>query len=399
MKRLDEFNRKEKGLSTGSRRHMMRAFQLLGLNVPKAFEEMAKEDLQNFFEKIKPNYLPSTLRMFKVNIKRGYRWIEYERTNKDRAEKDKVDISDVEFPYCVKWVKFRTDLTEIPFDSLVTEEEYKKMVNTLLNQRDRALLMALWESALRSEELLSLRIRNVQFDKYGAVMMLPRYTSRVAKKAVNHKTGTRSLRLVDSVPDLMKWIEMHPLRDNVDAPLWVSKRKTKKVAGKLEYAQLEYYGLYKMLKRAAREAGIEKDVRPHLVRHMRLTKLATVLTESELRNFAGWSKTSRMPAVYVHVSRRGIDKKILKERGVQIEEAEREEVRPLERIKCPRCATMNSATGKFCMNCSMVLDAKTALELDEERKKIDEVMTLALDDPEVQKLLLEKAKAIMRAKQ
>ena len=84
------------------------------------------------------------------------------------------------------------------------------MVNSVLNQRDRALLMVLWESALRSEEILSLRIRNVNFDKYGAVLMLPRYTSLVAKKAVNHKTGTRALRLVDSVPDLQKWVQMHP---------------------------------------------------------------------------------------------------------------------------------------------------------------------------------------------
>ena len=226
--------------------------------------------------------------------------------------------------------------------------------------------MTLWESALRSEELLSLRIRDVQFDKYGASLMLPRYTRRRAKKAIKHKTGTRSLRLVDSVPDLQKWVEMHPQRDDSDAPLWITKRKIKRVGDRLEYAQLEYFGLYKVLKKSAREAGIEKDVRPHLIRHMRLTKLATVLTESELRNFAGWSRSSRMPAVYVHVSRRGIDKKILKERGVEIEEAERKEVRPLERLKCPRCGTMNSPTGKFCMNCSMVLDLKTAMKLDQE---------------------------------
>ena len=68
---------------------------------------------------------------------------------------------------------------------------------------------------------------------------------------------------------------------------------------------------WKVFKKIARKAGIEKKVYPHLFRHSRATQLARYLTEMEMKIFFGWSKNSNMPSVYVHLSGRDIDEKII----------------------------------------------------------------------------------------
>jgi len=45
-----------------------------------------------------------------------------------------------------------------------------------------------------------------------------------------------------------------------------------------------------------------------------MTQLARVLTEQELKIVAGWSMTSKMPAVYVHLSGRDAEAALRKAR-------------------------------------------------------------------------------------
>ena len=43
--------------------------------------------------------------------------------------------------------------------------------------------------------------------------------------SVSGKTGHRNIRLVEPVPDLQAWINIHPLKGNPDAPLFVTSRR------------------------------------------------------------------------------------------------------------------------------------------------------------------------------
>jgi integrase len=78
-----------------------------------------------------------------------------------------------------------------------------------VNPRDKALISVLYESGCRIGEILSLKIRNVEFDNNGAVLI------------VNGKTGQRRVRLIHSVPRLMAWLEHHPKNNDPDTSLWV----------------------------------------------------------------------------------------------------------------------------------------------------------------------------------
>ena len=47
---------------------------------------------------------------------------------------------------------------------------------------------------------------------------------------------------------------------------------------------------------------LTKPWRLYVLRHSSLTKMSTFLTESNLRFHAGWTASSKMPEVYVHLS-------------------------------------------------------------------------------------------------
>jgi len=68
---------------------------------------------------------------------------------------------------------------------------------------------------------------------------------------------------------------------------------------------------------------------------------------------------------------------------------DKEEASP---VKCPRCGTMNSPGGKFCIKCGMPLDIKAAIEIENERKKMDDIMSTLMKDSEVQRLMARKIK-------
>jgi len=349
VRRFDEEN-KASGLVISSRLNYLRALSLLASHVNKPFKEMKKEDIVSWVSGLE--LAPSTINLYKALSKRFFQWL--------------YGCEKREYPDVVKWITTKRGKRNTI--EVLTLDEVKRMTETATNQRDRALIMLAYESGCRADEILKIKIRDVKMDKYGAVCM------------VNGKTGGRRIRLIDAVPDMQLWIGMHPEKDNPDAPLWIAQRKG---------YDLRYVQFYTILTQAGKKAGIKKRVYPHLLRHSRLTELATKLTDSELKVFAGWQGDSRMPGVYIHLSGADIDKKILGIHGL-VEEKEKVEERPLTPRMCPRCETKNPATAKFCSTCSAVLDLKTAITLDDAKRQPGDVMNELIKDPEVMALLERK---------
>jgi len=245
----------------------------------------------------------------------------------------------------------------LPVDQLITREDISNLVEACEMPRDRALIMLIWDSGARINELLSLNIGHVQFDRYGAVVI------------VHGKTGMRRLRLISSVPDLQTWINMHPLRSDADAPLFVTSRRYSGRPRRLDIRTVE-----NKLTHASRVAHITKRVHPHAIRHARLTDLARGngnrpgLNEMELRLVAGWERNSAMPEVYVHLSGADVERKLLANAGIVEVETPQSEMK-LEPVRCPRCMSMNAHYAQYCAKCSMILNEKAAMEIDESVEK------------------------------
>jgi integrase len=252
-----------------------------------------------------------------------------------------------------------------PMD-LITEEEFEKMMNACTNSRDRALISLLYETGARIGEIGSMRVKDVTFDEYGAVIWLPR-----------SKTVKRKLRVVYSARFLAEWLTDHPLKDDPDAPLWI------KLAGNRRLQAMEYPDVRSQLKKIAKRAGIKKRIYPHLFRHTRATRLLAKVPESIGAKYMGWVNGSKMVGVYVHLSSEDIDEAILKMHGIKTDGSRND----LEVKRCPRCTMINPASSRFCSRCGLPLTEEAVVELDEWEKRKGEAMK-ELTNPDFIRLLM-----------
>ncbi|MEM2661612.1 MAG: hypothetical protein QXS74_09865 [Nitrososphaeria archaeon] len=79
-----------------------------------------------------------------------------------------------------------------------------------------------------------------------------------------------------------------------------------------------------------------------------------------------------MAATYVHLSGKDIDDALLKLHGFKPEE--NKELGKISVKTCSKCNEDNSILSQFCKKCGFPLDTKSIMEIDENRRKLDEFM-------------------------
>ena len=311
------------------------------------------------------DYAAATKRDFRVALKCFFKWLKGTEGG---------------YPEEVRWIRTSSRLHsgKLPED-LLTEDDVRRLVAAAATPRDKALIFVLYESGCRAGEIATLRFRQVAFDDYGA------------KLTVTGKTGARRVRLIDSVPALVRWANAHPLQDDPSAPLWI------KLEGPGKHQAMSYASLRACLLRVTRRAGIKKRVHAHLFRHSRATHLATHLTEAQMKEHFGWVQGSDMAATYVHLSGRDVDGALLKLHGLKPDDGQsrRETLKPR---KCPRCRSANSAEMRFCGRCRMPLDLQVALAGEADTAACDDLLSAVVRDPDVRALLQQKLEVLATAR-
>lgn len=326
LKRYDQESDKNNGLSIKGRLCQLSVLSLMGRNVQKPWKEMTKEDIQTYIFGLELS--SSSMDLHKIHIRKFFKWL----------------YKSKDFPEIVEWINLQKNRNRKLPDDLLTPGEIKMMIDAAGdNLRDRALVSVLYESGCRLGEIAGIKLKDVTSDQYGIVII------------VHGKTGDRRIRLIDSVPDLTQWLNVHPNRGG-DKPLLVHERNTEK--------PLEEKGIYLVVKKLAKKADIKKRVHPHLYRHTRSTHLAKDFTDSELKIMQGWTPGSRMTETYVHLSGADIDRKRLEKAGLLTRDEARKEDDSLKARVCPRCKENNPSTARFCPKCGMTLDIETAVKID-----------------------------------
>ena len=260
------------------------------------YEEVIKEFLKDCYRKgISQNRIRRYLSIFrdlqrlKVNLKRLSKkdidkYYFYLINRKDWSQWTKFTHWKM-FKRICRFVKKDLDFSDWKIrkpriePEILTMKEIFQMVSVAPSFRDKLIILLLYESGMRIGELLELRKKDVSFDEWGAIIR------------VNGKTGVRYVRVVKVAELLRAWIQLC----NSEKLFEISKR-----------------WIAKMLKQCAKKVGIKKRVYPHLLRHTRATHLAKYLTEPEMKVYFGWEKDSKMPGIYVHLSSRDVDEKIIR---------------------------------------------------------------------------------------
>lgn len=306
----------------------------------KPFRETTEDDIFAFISHKKEKGLgPSSLRLYKIYVKSFYRNL--------------YGLPSRQYPDQVRNLNGGNTKRKIPIrpEDVITKEDVASLIKHCLYYRDEAIITVLYESGCRLGEFVNINIGHLKFDKKGIVLV------------VSGKTDERRIRLIESVVYIQRWLENHPLKDKKDKPLWCSLRKP--------HQRVTRANIQALLTGLKKRSGFNKPMNAHAFRHSRITEFSKYLTDAKLRVLAGWTASSQMTGVYVHLSGKDLDDDLMRVAGIQIEE-EKPKISPLLERECPRRRTKNPVNNTFCGLCGLVLDETKAvtLELDtEERMK------------------------------
>jgi integrase len=352
---------KAEGLSLARQTGYVQRLTTIAIMLGRDFDEADKRDIETLMKGINTRpWAEWTKDNYRVAVKRFWRWMKGLEKGKDPVE--------------TEWIKIgKAESKPILPEDLLTREEAQKLIKAAEHPRDKAYVAVADESGARPGEVLTMKVKSVSFDEYGAVIV------------VRGKKGERRIRLLTSAPFLAAWLDMHPQRNNPDSPLWVN-------IGTTNHGQAYgYNAARKLLRELAEKTSVRKRVNPYSFRHSTATYMANHLTEAQMSEYFGWKQGSEMPSVYVKLSGRDIDNRLLELHGLKPKENERLE----QTVKtCPRCQFKNSPIGSFCHRCGAALDIKTALETDQRIRRAEEVLETLLGNPEVKLFLIDKMKQL-----
>ena len=258
------------------------------------------------------------------------------------------------------------------------------------------------DSSCRPHEILSLKIKDVVFKMVG--------NKQYVEILVNGKTGTRHVLLINSIPHLKNWMDVHPQKNNPNTALicsvgsGISHPITIGGLGKIYERSRKYFeqllekpDINPEDKLKIKEI-LKKPWNPYIRRHSALTEKSKFLKESVLRQHAGWSGNSEMHLKYVHFFGNESNEAILEAYGLKQSGSE---IDKMQLVSCPNCSEPNEINAKFCRKCRMVLSYDAYNETVEEKEfeikgledkydrmesKFDQILSMIQQNPKLAKV-------------
>jgi integrase len=298
----------------------------------KPFEQLTKQDILSYLNSLRKSqeedaqqkWIGSYNNRLRVYIK-FFKWL----YNKDESDHRKR-IS----PPCIQGLRQlpRQDKSPYKPTDLWDNREHSTFLKYCPDPRDRCYHAMAIDMSARPSEILNLKIKDITFKTTEDGIQYAEVLIR------GGKTKPRTLPLIDSIPYLKEWIQKHPTGDNKESWLFVSlahanfgqKLNRDSMLAKYQYRYKASY-FPKLLERdngddstsTVPEADksvirnmLTKPWNLYVYRHSALTEKSQILTESTLRDHAGWTMTSKMPTVYLHYFGTESAKKLLEAKGV-----------------------------------------------------------------------------------
>ena len=308
----------------------------------KNWDDANRVDIERIISKVVRTYSPdgqetNTTHDHKKVLKIFFRWFKFDSRSKE-------EVGD---PPETKNIRMKRIKDKIAREDLITESDRTRLLHVCgENARDRALIDCLYDSGTRPGEILNLQIKHVQFDPHGIVLQ------------VDGKTGARKVRLIEAIPQLSAWLNVHPFRDNPNAPLWITLNKAR--YGK----PLGYNSARQMVLRRCKMANLSKKLYLNLFRHSEATRTAKYMTEAHMKKRHGWTSDSKMAARYVHLIDSDVDDAIFKQYGIKPAEEGRQNLPQT----CPVCEMINDPHANICSKCSKPINPNGIAEIEENQK-------------------------------
>lgn len=287
-------------------------------------------------------------------------------------------LMDENMPTWVRKIHLPHEETPVQPSDLLKKEEIERLLNACTHPRDKALISVILDSAMRIGALGTLKIKNVEFGTFGALL----YISRTSQN--NKTTPPKPIPLTWSTGFLNQWVSLHPCRSDPEAPLWINLK------GQSKHMAMAYNTLRKRLGEIGESAGLKKRLFFHLFRHQKVTDMILKgFNDQQIKFQAGWSPDSdRMLKVYGNFLDEDMIDSIYQQYGLN-----KSEEKQISLKQCPRCYAVLVPEARACHQCALILDSKLNDEVQEARETLPEVISLLSKDPEFKKRLEEAFKS------
>ncbi|MFP3908478.1 MAG: tyrosine-type recombinase/integrase, partial [Archaeoglobaceae archaeon] len=201
-------------------------------------------------------------------------------------------------------------------EDLLTVEEVLKLIGVAANERDPALIMCHLDLGCRPEEILTLTVGNFVRDSWGIKVEINR-----------SKTYLRNPHLSFSIPYVARWMEVHPMKNSPEAPMWIDLNRLK--TGKIVPIDNSAYN--RVLDRLFKRSEIKRRKRfsPYNFRHTSITMWSVVLTEQQLSKRSGHIPGSKHLRRYAKLVDSDTDRRILSEFDLITDEERETDVKKL----------------------------------------------------------------------
>ena len=253
---------------------------------------------------------------------------------------DKKVVSETEklYKYLKEEVKTSCARTKIDAKTIITNEDCQEVVdNGCRTSKEKAFISLLHETGARAGEFLNITKADITIKENHAEI------------DIDGKTGPRTIFLVSSLRHLLRWLEVHPIKED-DSYLWVSQ------ANNSLNQPLKHRAAQKLIDKCFKRAGVNKRHNLHWFRHSRASILAPKVTSQILCKVMGWYLDTKQVAVYCHLSKKAIGDIILEVNGIKSKEDEIEKP-----IKCI-CGALNNPKERYCFKCQRPLKVETVIQ-------------------------------------
>ena len=348
-------------------------------NNKKRFQDITKEDILSYLNSLrKPqgqeNGWINTYNNRQMIFLKFFKWL-YNQDESDNRQRMT--------PPCMTGVKrlSKKENTVYKPSDIWDERDIAVFLKYCPNKRDRCYYAMAFDTSARPHEILSLRFKDIKF------CVTEDNKQYVEAKIPDGKTGPRVTVLINSIPYLKEWLLEHPHSSNPDSYIYITKNGPKLtydgLASRCAYYEKNYYPSLlsdsstiqvDISDKAIIRNLLTKPWNLYVLRHSALTKKSQFLTEANLRSHAGWTASSKMPQVYVHLNGEH-NNAILEKYGIVTKEVKEKET-ILKGIECPNCQELNKRDSKICHQCRMVLSYHSYVEVrSEDLDKIKKLQT------------------------
>jgi len=364
----------------------------------KPFNQITREDVLSYLDSLrKPETLDplhkwvGTYNLYGTQLKRFFKWLYYPDIEPSKRPKPNIMEN-------IPTLRRKEKSIYKPSD-LWTPEEDLIFLRYCPSIRMKCYHAVARDLGCRPHEILKLKIRDIVFKvvaggEEGGI-------AQYAQVAINGKTGTRTLPLIDSLPYVKDYLDHeHPQSGNPNAIFICGTGKSLGRSIRPEslnhiYARYKTDFFPKLLefpnvppedKQRIREL-LKKPWAPYLIgRHTSLTQKSRILKESTLRIFSGWTNNSSMPQRYLHFFGNEACESILAACGILPKGQQMSNL--MKGRQCPNCNySANKHDSKFCAKCRMVLTYDAYSKTVEDKQAKDDAITTLTD--QVTKLMVE----------